>query len=182
MAAADTIRQVPNGKAKIAYVTNGVAEFWNIAKAGAMKAGKEFDCTVQVVMPNAEGGRAANQKAELEKLIANKFQGIAVSPVNPDNQTDILNQVGDAAEYITHDSDAPKSNRKLYIGMSNYDAGFMVADLVKKALPNGGNVVLFIGSVDQLNGQLRRQGVIDGLLGREKDETRRDPIDGAISE
>ena len=168
-------------KVKIAYVTNGVAEFWNIAKAGAMKAGEELGCEVKVVMPIAEGGRAANQQAELEKLIANKFQGVAVSPVDPDNQTQILNQVGDNAEFITHDSDAPKSNRKLYIGMSNYDAGFMVADLVKKACPDGGNVILFIGSIDQLNGQLRRQGVIDGLLGREKDEKRRDPNDKELT-
>lgn len=166
---------------KITYVTNGVAEFWNIAKAGAMKAGEELGCQVEVVMPNSEGGRAANQKAELEKLIANKFQGFAVSPVDPDNQTDILNQLGKAGKFITHDSDAPKSNRLLYIGMSNYDAGIMVADLVKKAIPDGGNVVLFIGSVDQLNGRLRRQGVIDGLLGREKDESRFDPIDKELT-
>ncbi|MEC9092733.1 MAG: substrate-binding domain-containing protein, partial [Planctomycetota bacterium] len=169
-----------SSKIKVAYVTNGVAEFWNIAKAGALKAGKDLGCQVEVVMPNSEGGRAANQQAELEKLIANKFQGIAVSPVDPDNQTDILNQVGENAEYITHDSDAPKSNRKLYIGMSNYDAGFMVAELVKQACPDGGNVVLFIGSIDQLNGKLRRQGVIDGLLGRSKDEKRSDPNDKEI--
>ena len=168
-------------KVKIAYVTNGVAEFWNIAKAGAKKAGEELGCDVEVVMPNAEGGRAANQQSELEKLIAQKYQGIAVSPVDPDNQTEILNQVGENAEFITHDSDAPKSNRKLYIGMSNYDAGFMVADLVKKACPDGGNVILFIGSIDQLNGKLRRQGVIDGLLGREKDESRSDSNDKEIT-
>ena len=146
-----------------------------------MKAGADLGCQVDVVMPNSEGGRAANQNAELEKLIANQFNGIAVSPVDPDNQTSILNQVGDAAAYITHDSDAPKSNRKLYIGMSNYDAGLMVADLVKKASPDGGKVVLFIGSVDQLNGRLRRQGVIDGLMDREKDESRFDPIDKEIT-
>lgn len=170
----------PDKEIKIAYVTNCVAEFWNIAKAGAMKAGKELDCTVEVVMPNAEGGTASNQNAEMEKLLANGFQGIAVSPVDPENQTSMLNQVGDSSIFITHDSDAPNSNRKLYIGMSNYDAGFMVADLVKRACPDGGNVILFIGSVDQLNGRQRRQGVIDGLMGREKDPQRMDSIDQEI--
>ena len=164
-------------KIKIAYVTNGIAEFWNIAKAGAMKAAEELDCEVNVVMPIAEGGRVANQNAEFEKLLANKYDGIAISPIDPENQSSILNEVGKAAEFITHDSDAPGSNRKLFIGMSNYDAGFMVADLVKKACPDGGKVVLFVGSVDQLNGRQRRQGVIDGLLGRMKDPNRMDPID-----
>jgi ribose transport system substrate-binding protein len=173
---------VKQGKIKLAYVTNGVAEFWNIAKAGALKAGKELGVQVEVIMPNAEGGRAANQNAEMEKLIANKFQGIAVSPCDPGNQTSILNQVGENSQFITHDSDAPESNRKLYIGMSNYDAGFMVADLVKRSCPDGGKVIVFIGSVDQLNGRLRRQGVIDGLLGREPDESRIDAIDGELSD
>ena len=164
-------------KVKIAYVTNGIAEFWNIAKAGAMAAEKEFGCEVKVVMPVAEGGRVANQNAEIQKLLADNYKGIAVSPIDPSNQNSILNEVGDNAEFITHDSDAPDSNRKLFIGMSNYDAGFMVADLVKKAIPDGGNIVIFVGSVDQLNGRQRRQGVIDGLLGREKDPNRMDPID-----
>lgn len=165
---------------KIAYITNGIADFWIHAKVGAEKAGEELGCEVKVVMPTADG-RTANQNAEIEKLIAKGFQGFAISPIDPANQTSILNQAGDAGEFITHDSDAPESNRKLYIGMSNYDAGFMVAELIKKSCPDGGNVVLFIGSIDQLNGQQRRQGTIDGLLGREKDEMRVDPNDKEIT-
>jgi len=38
--------------------------------------------------------------------------------------------------------------------------------LVKKALPDGGEVMLFVGRLEQLNARQRRQGVIDELLGR----------------
>lgn len=161
-------------KPKVAFVTNGIANFWKIAETGALKAGKDFDCDVEVIMPPSEGGRAANQKRLLEQTIAKGIDGVAVSPVDPANQTDILNQVGEAAHFITHDSDAPDTNRLLYIGMSNYDAGRMAGDLVRESLPDGGNIVIFIGSLEQHNAKLRRQGVIDAVLGRSHDDTRYD--------
>jgi len=159
---------------KVAFVTNGIANFWKIAETGALKAGKDFKCEVEVIMPPSEGGRAANQKRLLEQTIAKGIEGVAVSPVDPANQTDILNQVGDAAFFITHDSDAPDTNRLLYIGMSNYDAGRMCGQLVRDSIPDGGKIVIFIGSLEQHNARLRRQGVIDEVLGRSHDDTRYD--------
>lgn len=159
---------------KLAFVTNGIANFWKIAETGALKAGKDLNCDVEVKMPPSEGGRAANQKRMLEQLISKGTEGIAVSPVDPDNQTDILNEVGNNALFITHDSDAPETNRLTYIGMSNYDAGRMAGELVKEAIPDGGNIVIFIGSLEQHNSKLRRQGVIDEVLGRSHDPNRYD--------
>jgi arylsulfatase A-like enzyme len=46
--------------------------------------------------------------------------------------------------------------------------------LRRKTLPDGGKVMLFIGRLDQDNSQRRRQGCIDGILGREPDASRRD--------
>ena len=167
---------------RVAFVTNGIANFWTIAETGAVQAGEDFECDVEVRMPPKEGGRAANQKRMLEQLISMGVDGIAVSPVDPANQTDILNEVGDQSHYITHDSDAPDSNRLLYIGMSNYDAGRMAGQLVKKAIPDGGNIVIFIGSLEQHNAKLRRQGLIDEVLGRSHDPTRYDQPGSEISE
>ena len=159
---------------KLAFVTNGIANFWKIAESGALQAGKDFNCAVEIKMPPSEGGRAANQKRMLEQLISKGVEGIAVSPVDPANQTDILNEVGDHAYFITHDSDAPDTNRLVYIGMSNYDAGRMAGELVKEAIPDGGDIVIFIGSLEQHNAKLRRQGLIDEILGRSHDPTRYD--------
>ena len=57
----------------------------------------------------------------------------------------------------------------MYIGMDNYKAGRMCGELVKEALPDGGNVMLFIGRLEQDNSKYRRQGVIDELLDRDRD-------------
>ena len=101
----------------VAYITNGIASFWDIAEAGAVKAGVDFDAEVLLQMP-ANG--IDDQKLMLKDAITNGLDGVAVSPINSDNQLDLLNEVAENTVLITHDSDAENSDRELYIGMSNY--------------------------------------------------------------
>ena len=166
-------REVNDGsKPRIAYVTNGVAAFWTVAEAGCKAGAVDFDADVEVLMP-PEG--AGDQKRMLEELINKKVDGVAVSPINSENQANILTQVAAATNLITHDSDAPDVDRLAYIGMDNYRAGRMCGQLVKEAMPGGGEVMIFVGRLGQLNADLRRQGVIDELLNRSEDSSRRDP-------
>lgn len=157
---------------QLGYVTNGVASFWVIAGAGAEAAGRDLDVDVHVLMP-AEG--IADQKRMLEDLVTRGVDGIAVSPIDPANQTELIDRLGQRTNLITHDSDAPDSQRLAYIGMDNYSAGRLVGELVKEALPDGGRVFLFIGRLEQDNARRRRQGVIDELLDRSHDPDRFDP-------
>ena len=73
---------------KLAYVTNGIASFWDVAKAGADAGAEEFSCKVEVRMPDG----ALDQKETLEDLLSQGIDGIAVSPIDPDNQTTFLNK------------------------------------------------------------------------------------------
>jgi ribose transport system substrate-binding protein len=107
-------------------------------------------------------------------------QGIALSPKDPENMTALLDKVASRAVLITHDSDAPKSKRLCYVGMDNYDAGRMCGVLVKQAMPKGGAVVLVVGNLDQDNARRRRQGVVDELLGRDRDPKRFDKQDAVL--
>jgi ribose transport system substrate-binding protein len=160
-----------DGPPTVAYVTNGIASFWVIAEKGARAAGEEFNAHVEVRMP-PDG--VADQKRMLEELLTLGVDGMAVSPVDSENQTDLLNLCAEQTNLITHDSDAPKSRRMCYVGMSNYDAGRMCGELVREAIPDGGEVMIFVGRIEQDNARLRRQGVIDELLQRTYDPTRFD--------
>ena len=162
----------PGKKLKIAFVSNGVDPFWVICKAGVEQAGKDFDVQVSMLMPS-EG--LTDQKRILEDLITKGTDGIAVSPIDPANQTDVLDKVAERSKLVTADSDAPASKRLVYIGLSNYEAGRMAAQLMKEALPKGGKVMVFVGRLEQDNARLRRQGFIDELIGRTPDEKRFDP-------
>lgn len=166
-----------NDRPSVAYVTNGVASFWVIAQAGVQQAGEEFDADVAVLMP-AEG--IGDQKRMIEDLVTKGVDGIAISPIDPDNQIELINKAAKYAAVITHDSDAPGSDRQCYIGMDNYLAGRMCGQLVLEALPEGGKIAIFIGRLEQDNARRRRQGVIDELLERDADATRFDAPDAEI--
>lgn len=157
--------------ARIAFVTNGADPFWTIAQRGVETAGAELGVDVSVHMPAG----SSDQKRMLEDLVTSGVDGIAVSPIDAKNQTEFLNQVAQHTKLITHDSDAPDSDRLVYIGMDNYKAGRMCGELVKEAMPNGGSVMIFIGRMDQDNAKRRRQGLIDELLGRDYDPKNYDP-------
>ncbi len=158
------------GKAKFALVTTGVASFWDICKKGGEDAAAALGVEVEVLMPSS----GDDQKSKLEDLLAKGVDGIAVAAIDPVNQAGLFDEVAENAILITMDTDAPASKRKVYVGMDNYEAGWMCGELVKEALPDGGEVALFIGRLEQDNAKRRRQGVIDCLLGRDKDASRYD--------
>lgn len=160
----------PMVRPRVAFVTNGVADFWTIAKAGAEDGASDYGAELTVIMPAG----IEDQKKKLEDLLVRGVDGIAVSPIDPANQVEILNNAAAKAHLITHDSDAPGTDRLVYIGMDNYDAGWMCGEMARAALPDGGKVVIFIGRLEQDNARRRRQGTIDALLGRSKDPARYD--------
>jgi ribose transport system substrate-binding protein len=155
----------------VAFVTNGIASFWDVAEKGAKDAGTKFGVNVDVRMPP---NGAEDQKRMLEDLLVSGVKGIAVSPIDPSNQHDLLETVAAATNLITHDSDAPETKRLCYVGMDNYSAGRKCGQLVKEAMPDGGSVMVFVGRLEQANARLRRQGLIDELLDRSEDNTRYD--------
>lgn len=163
---------------RIAYVTNGVASFWTIAKAGAEAAGRDLNVDLTVRMPS-EG--IADQKRIVEDLLIKGIDAMALSLIDAENQTSLVNEAAARTTLITHDADAPKSNRLAYVGMDNYEAGRLVGKMIKEAMPEGGELVIFIGRVEQDNARKRRQGTIDEVLDRTPDPTRYDPPEVAVS-
>lgn len=152
------------GNLRLAFVTNNASDFWTIARRGTEKADKEFDdVTVEFRLPG--DGTAAEQKRMLDDLLAKGVDGIAVSPVDPENQTQALNETAKHVLVVTQDSDAPKSDRAFYVGTDNVEAGRAAGGLIKEALPQGGKIMLFVGKLDARNAQERLQGIREALQG-----------------
>ena len=156
---------------RIAFVTNGVADFWILVGKGVEDVSRDLNIEATFHMP-PDG--LSDQKRMIEDLLVKGVKGIAVSPIDPVNQTPFLNQIAERVKLITHDSDAPDSNRLCFVGVDNYEAGWMCGEVVREAIPNGGRIAVFVGRLEQENARLRRQGMIDFLLGREADSTRYD--------
>jgi ribose transport system substrate-binding protein len=64
---------------------------------------------------------------------------------------------------ITQDSDAPNSNRARYVGTDNLAAGRQAGELIKQALPNGGKIMVFVGTLDAQNARDRYNGIKESL-------------------
>lgn len=158
-------KQASGGKRhKLAFVTNNASDFWTISRKGTEKAAAE--------LPNAEidfridsDGTAAEQQRIIDDLLAKGVNGIAISPVDPINQMPMLNRAAQQALVITQDSDAPNSNRVCYIGTDNVAAGRQAGNLIKEALPQGGKIMIFVGTLDAANAQQRYQGIKEALQG-----------------
>jgi len=152
------------GKHKLAFVTNNASDFWVIARKGTEKAAKENpNIEVQFTIP--ADGTAAEQQRLVDDLLARGIHGIAISPVDPANQTQMLNRVASQTLVVTQDSDAPNSNRVCYVGTDNVAAGRQAGELLKEALPNGGKIMVFVGVLDAENARQRYQGLKEALAG-----------------
>src|SRR5262245_53088449 len=134
-------------KIRLAFVTNNASDFWTIARKGTEKASAELP-NVEIEFKINNDGTAADQQRVVDDLLAKGIDGMAISPVDPKNQTQMINRAASQALVFTQDSDAPDSNRACYIGTDNEAAGRQAGELVKEALPQGGQIMVFVGMLD----------------------------------
>jgi ribose transport system substrate-binding protein len=147
---------------KLAFVTNNASEFWRIARAGIKKYEQEHKVQVDVKIPS--NGTTDEQNQILENLASQGYDAIAVSAIAPNDQVPMLNKVAAKTRLITFDSDAPKSDRLLYIGTNNYEAGRVLGGEIVKLLPNGGKMAVFVGTLAADNARQRLKGIEDVVL------------------
>jgi ribose transport system substrate-binding protein len=152
------------GKHKLAFVPNNASDFWIIARKGTEKAVADIP-NIEVEFRIPADGTAAEQQRIIDDLLAKGVHGIAISPVDPANQTPMLNRAASQSLVVTQDSDAPNSNRVCYIGTDNVAAGRQAGQLLKEALPQGGKIMVFVGVLDAANAQQRYQGLKEALQG-----------------
>jgi ribose transport system substrate-binding protein len=145
-------------------VTNNPSDYWTIARKGCEKADQELtDVEVEFRIP--ANGAADEQKRIVDDLLAKGIDGMALSPIDPANQTQMINAAAKQTVVITQDSDAPNSDRLCYIGTDNRAAGRQAGQLIKEALPGGGKIMVFVGKTDAQNARERFDGIKEVLAG-----------------
>jgi ribose transport system substrate-binding protein len=167
-------------KKHLYFVANGAVDFWKLAEAGMRKAQSELpNYTLEMKYP--EQSSAAVQNRLLDDLVANGAAGIIISSVDPKTQTDELNKVAGQTLLATTDGDAPDTKRAFYLGSSNFDAGKQAAQILTKAMPNGGKCVAFAGLPGADLAVQRMKGMKEGLKNTKItiDSVRSDEMDQA---
>ena len=148
---------------KVALVAPAASDFWAIVAAGAKKGGEDYKVDTETITPSQAS--TAEQRTQLEDLLSRGVKYIAIAPYDAKNQVDMINDACTKATVITTDSDAPASKRLCYVGTNNYEAGKKAGELLKKALPNGGKVWMFVATLDMQNAADRVKGIMDTVKG-----------------
>ena len=165
-------------KKTLVFVVNGASDFWKLAEAGVKKAQEELpNYDLQFKYP--EQAAAAIQQRLMDDLVAAGVSAIMVSAVDPKSSTEALNRIGGQVPLFTTDSDAPDTNRVAYIGSSNTDAGMQAGEIAKKAMPDGGKCIGFVGLLGADNARERIDGMKAALEGSNVElvDVRGDDID-----
>jgi len=153
---------------KFAFVTNNSSDFWNIAEKGVHAA--EKDLGIQAVVFRPLKMEVAEQQRYIEDILVQDYDGMAICAINPDSETPILNKVADKMPLVMHDSDAPRSKRKAFVGTDNVAAGKLAGQTAIEALKAAnittGKVAMFVGRIDMQNAVDRKRG-IDETLGKQ---------------
>lgn len=156
----------PTARPKLLFVSNSNADWWNAVEKGMKDGGQEFGCDVEL---RRNDGEVQGQVDRLkEALSLPGIQGVAVSVLEADAPgiLDALKELTDAGKVvITIDSDVSAENAKLrrgYIGTNNVKAGEAAGKAAAMLRPDGGKVVVFVGTFQAANARERRDGFLAG--------------------
>ena len=151
-------------KLRIAVVGGIPGEYWSNVKLGCDHGVRGLG-DVDLVFRFPASRTPDAQQQLLNELVASGADGIAISPIDADKETDFLNQIAAKTLLVCVNSDAEKSKRTCYIGTDNVAAGGKAAELLKAALPQGGKIILFVGHPNAQSTKDRVQGIQNGLAG-----------------
>jgi len=136
-----------------------------IARKGCEKADAEL-ADVTVAFKTTNTGTTDEQNRHIrDALNRDEADAIAISPIDAVGQKTVINEAAKRALVITQDSDAPDSDRALYLGADNRAAGRQAGELIKKALPQGGKIMVFVGKSEVQNARERFEGLKESLQG-----------------
>lgn len=137
------------------------SEFFNWAYAGFKDAAATVGATTELQGP-ADWDASAEARA-VDQLVAKGVKGIAVTAGDADTLTASINAAMAAGvPTLTFDSDSPKSDRLLFVGTNNYNAGFAAGKAIGETYGDAARVgVSLIPGLDSINHRL--QGFKDGL-------------------
>ena len=155
----------PKAVKTVAFITNSTSDFWKVAHKGCQKADAEL-ADVTVAFKTTNTGSVEEQNGLIRQALdRDDADAIAISPVDPGGQKKVINDAAKRAFVMTQDSDAPDTDRALYLGADNRAAGRQAGELIKQALPQGGKIMVFVGKREVQNAQERFEGLKESLQG-----------------
>jgi ribose transport system substrate-binding protein len=143
---------------------------FELGKVGAETKAAELTAagpyTVEIMYVGSVASDIAEQVKVMEDAIAAGAEAVGISCNEPTGCKDPIDKAMAAGiPVMTWDSDSPESARFTYLGVDNYEGGKAAAELLMRALPNGGQVALLSGVPGAANLEARIKGFEDAVAG-----------------
>lgn len=136
-------------------------DYWRSSMKGFEDAAQELNVSVE--FQGATQYDPIEEVTVLEKVIARKPDGIAITAINPEALNPTIDKaVAAGIPVVLFDSGAPDSRAYAFLGTDNYDAGAKAAREMGRRLGGHGQVAV-VTQPNQLNHQDRTRGFKETL-------------------
>lgn len=137
-------------------------EYWFLVEEGARDAAKLHDVYLEYLGPKQAD--IDEHLKTIDMAIAGRVDGIMTQGISDEEFTPLLNKaVKNGIPVVTVDTDAPNSNREVYIGTDNYYAGFLAGKALIQDTKGQQNVAIITGRFEASHQKLRVQGFKDAV-------------------
>ena len=151
---------------RVKCFVGGPDPYWKMVIAGAEDAASEFGAKLDVFIPESLETSREAQTSELSRISSANYDGAMLSPLDPEEQTRLISRTAAQMFVVTFDNEAPDAISHYHVGANNKLAGKLAAGLVQRALPEGGEIAIFVGDLTRQTARTRRQVLINSLAGQ----------------
>ncbi len=138
--------------------------FWAAVEKGFTEKGQELGVETVVVAPPAESDVQA-QITQVEDLIAQGIDGLAIAPTDPNALAPVVEAARTAGIPVVFVDTRGSNEGVTFIGTNNAVGAALAAEFMCENLPEGSDVAILQGLVSQSTGQARAEGSKEGLTG-----------------
>jgi ABC-type sugar transport system substrate-binding protein len=131
--------------------------YWAAFEEGAKAEGKELGVNVVVVSPPSETDVQA-QINQIEDLIAQKVDGIALAPTDPSALGPVVDEAQTAGVKVVFVDGAGSNKNVPFIGTNNLEGGKLGGTFMCDHVPHGAEVAILQGVLTTSNGADRYNG------------------------
>jgi ABC-type sugar transport system substrate-binding protein len=131
--------------------------YWAAFEQGAKAEGEELGVNVVVVSPPSETDVQA-QINQIEDLIAQKVDGIALAPTDPSALGPVVDEAQTAGVKVVFVDGAGSNKNVPFIGTNNLEGGKLGGKFMCDHLPHGAEVAILQGVLTTSNGADRYNG------------------------
>jgi ribose transport system substrate-binding protein len=131
--------------------------YWAAFEEGAKAEGKKLGVNVVVVSPPSETDVQA-QVNQIEDLIAQKVDGVALAPTDPSALGPVVDEAKAAGIKVVFVDGAGTNKDVPFIGTNNLQGGKLAGQFMCEHLPKGADIAILQGVLTTTNGADRYNG------------------------